>query len=83
MAETLFPANQIAWREECSDGLYHILVMRLNPGDMALSKTPRRTRRVMSPAKLDARGCKSRTTDHITLYSSELEFEAKSEISHE
>lgn len=42
-----FPANQIECRETCSRGVYHIPVIKENPGLIALSNIPSRVRSAM------------------------------------
>lgn len=67
MPATLFPENQIACRVTCSDGLYHIDVRRLKPGDIMLSNMPRKNRRVNSDWKLDAAPWQARITAQMPL----------------
>src|ERR1700760_2064536 len=49
-----FPANHMPCLRECSDGLYHKPVIKLKPGLMMLSNTPRKTRRMIRDEKLEA-----------------------------
>jgi hypothetical protein len=58
-----FPANQMPWRRECSEGLYQIPVIKLKPGLMMLSKTPSRILRIKSDVKLDDAPWHIRTMD--------------------
>lgn len=45
------PTNQAPWRRGCSSLLYHIPVMRLEPGIIADSAAPRRKRTAIKPPK--------------------------------
>jgi hypothetical protein len=71
------PANQMECRETCSDGVYHMPVMRLNPGEMALSSAPRKKRTVIMPAKLDTTACKVSTIPHRKLPSISPQLQAR------
>lgn len=62
-----FPRNHIPCRQACSDGLYHMLVSKLNPGLTVLSVTPSRTRRTHRATKFCAALWHARTTAQAIL----------------
>lgn len=52
MAPKEFPANQMPCRDACSDFRYQMLVIRVKPGAIVLSKAPRKVRSTIMTAQL-------------------------------
>jgi hypothetical protein len=67
MSESEFPQNQIPCRNGCSDDRYQSEVIRLKPGEMLASVTPKKNRVIMIPVKFVVAAWHARTTDQMIL----------------
>lgn len=67
MAANALPENQIHVLKACSEGLYQMPVIKVNPGLIVLSNTPRSTRSTVRDTKLLAAPWQVRTTAQMIL----------------
>jgi hypothetical protein len=67
MRESELPQNQIPCLSGCSEDRYQSEVIRLNPGEMLASVTPKKNRVIMIPVKFVVAAWHARTTDQMIL----------------